>query len=77
MMSLSDEQVTVLQNLYCQVFIFLAGDFTSDGEKQFIEYSDEHGTIRMDFLWVSFIVALFWLERYTVGDIEFTFLDRR
>ncbi|KAL9975156.1 hypothetical protein ACROYT_G012282 [Oculina patagonica] len=26
------------------------GDFSSEGEKQFIEYSDERGTIRLDFL---------------------------
>lgn len=35
------------------MFIYLAGDFTSEGEKQFIEYSDEQGTIRMDFLWIG------------------------
>lgn len=31
----------------------LDGDFTSEGEKQFIEFSDEHGSLRMDFLWIE------------------------
>lgn len=35
------------------------GDFSSEGEKQFIEYSDERGTIRLDFLSVS-LIFWFW-----------------
>ena len=35
--------------------IFRLGDFSSDGAKLFIEYSDEQGlTIKIDFLSVSF-----------------------
>lgn len=29
------------------------GDFSSEGVKQFIEYSDERGTVRLDFLWIE------------------------
>ena len=36
------------------ISISSSGDFSSEGEKQFIEYSDERGTVRLDFLWVSF-----------------------
>lgn len=35
---------------YC--YTVFVGDFSSEGEKTFIEYSDERGTIRLDFLTV-------------------------
>lgn len=35
------------------------GDFSSEGEKTFIEYSDEKGTIRLDFLTVSYITIFY------------------
>ena len=35
------------------------GDFSSEGEKQFIEYSDERGTVRLDFLRVCFDLTIY------------------
>lgn len=36
-----------------RLIISFSGDFVAEGEKLFTEFSDEHGTIRLDFLRVS------------------------
>ena len=51
--------------------MFRLGDFSSDGAKLFIEYSDEQGTVRIDFLSVSFTLHRRKLvKRFISGDFN-------
>lgn len=56
--------------------MFRLGDFSSDGAKLFIEYSDEQGlTIKIDFLSVSFAVHRRKILEDTFTDVILTCLS--
>lgn len=61
-MSWSETEISIAPETTLQtshlISVSSSGDFSSEGVKQFIEYSDERGTVRLDFLWVSFDITI-------------------